>query len=254
MTRFLILISLILYLPSCNNSNNSKVTVAVSANMQYAMAKIVEQFEIMYPSIHVETSSGSSGVLASQIRMGAPYDLFVSANLSYPKMLYSEGLATSSPEIYGYGRLILWTMKDSIVIQNGISSLLEHKISKIALANNEIAPYGMAAMQAIKKAQLYDTLKSKLIIGESISQVNQYVRSQVVDVGITSKSVWYSPNIANKGSAMEIPTDLYEPISQGIVILKRGKEKNLLNTEIFYNFMFSETAKAILLDFGYDVN
>ena len=244
----LFLISSILF--SCNSDNKNKVSIAVANNMQFAMEEITSQFEEKY-GISVEVSSGSSGTLTSQIKQGAPYDVFISANMKYPKSLHNDKLTVEAPKIYAYGSLVFWTLKD-VDINEGLKSLLNDNIKKIAIANPETAPYGIAAVEALKNAKLHEILNSKIIYGEGVSQVNQYVKSGAVDVGITSKSVVYSPKLVEKGTYIDVDKTLYNQIEQGIVILKKGKETNFKNAELFYNFMFTSEVKIILTKFGYD--
>ena len=250
--RVIILFLLSLFIFSCGNSSDKKISVAVANNMQYAMDEIVLKFEEKY-GIDVDVSSGSSGTITSQIQQGAPYDVFISANMKYPKSLYIDKLTVDSPQIYAHGSLVLWTLKD-IDINNGLKSLLDNGVQKIAIANPETAPYGIAAMEALNNAKLFNTLNPKIVYGEGVSQVNQYVKSLTVDVGITSKSVIFSPKLRDKGTYFDVDKNLYKQIEQGIVILKRGKEKNFKNAELFYNFMFSPEVKIILTNFGYDSN
>ncbi|UXX80863.1 molybdate ABC transporter substrate-binding protein [Reichenbachiella carrageenanivorans] len=252
MNRLLILLILVLA-SACQSSKGSKVTVAVAANMQYATQALVEQFERKY-DIAVEVSSSSSGVLTTQIRQGAPFDIFMSANIKYPNTLYEEGLATSPPSTYASGTLILWTMNPEIDLKKGISALLGEPTQKIALANPETAPYGIAALEVLRHTQIYEVIAPKLVIGESIAQVNQYVLSQTVDAGLTSKSVLFSPFVKNQGYYIEIPKSYYGSIDQGIVMLQHGKEKNPENAKQFYQFMFSEEAQTILSNYGYKIN
>ncbi len=235
---------------ACKSNNKPKVTLAVANNMQYAMNEIVLKFEEKY-AIKVEVSSGSSGTLTSQIQQGAPYDVFISANMKYPKSLYIKKLTVNAPKVYALGSLVLWTLKE-IDIKNGLQSLTNSNIQKIAIANPETAPYGIAAMEALQNKALLTVLKSKIVYGEGVSQVNQYVKSKAVDVGITSKSVVYSPKLKSKGIFVDVDKNLYKQIDQGIVILTRGKAKNFKNAKLFYNFMFTPEVKTILTKFGYD--
>jgi len=172
--------------------------------------------------------------------------------MKYPNTLFEEGLAMEAPKVYANGSLVLWTLNGKD-ISEGMKSLLSDDFKKIAIANPETAPYGIAAVEAMKKVNLYDDLNPKLIWGEGIGQVNQYIKSKSVDAGITSKSVLFSKKISTKGNHIEIDKSLYKPIHQGIVLLKSGKEKNLKNAELFYNFMFSKETKSILTKFGYEV-
>ncbi len=246
---FILILSLVFF--SCESKKEDKVTIAVANNMQYAMEEIVVAFEKKY-TVKVEVSASSSGTLTTQIKQGAPFDVFISANMKYPNTLFEEGFTTANPKVYAYGSLVLWTL-DDLDISKGIQSLLSDNFKKIAIANPETAPYGIAAVEAMKNAVLYDSLNSKLIWGEGIGQVNQYIKSKSVDAGITSKSVLFSNKIKQKGNHIEIDKKLYKPISQGVVLLKSGKEKNLKNAKLFYNFMFSDETKSILTKFGYEV-
>jgi len=245
-----VLISIILF--SCGDDKQDKVTIAVANNMRYAMDEIAEEFRRTH-NLNIQISSGSSGTLTTQIKQGAPFDIFISANMKYPNVLFEEGYAVNSPEVYAYGSLILWTLKD-YNLSEGLATLMNSKFKKIAIANPETAPYGIAAVEAMKNAGLNDSLSSKVVWGEGVSQINQYVKSKSVDAGITSKSVLYSKNIKEKGRSVEVNKELYTPIKQGIVLLKHGEKLNAKNAELFYKFMFSDKTKTILTKFGYDVN
>ncbi|WP_420582815.1 molybdate ABC transporter substrate-binding protein [Reichenbachiella sp.] len=237
---------------SCISTNESKVTIAVAANMQHTMQSLIAEFESSH-DIRVETSSSSSGILTTQIKQGAPFDIFLSADMNHPSMLHKEGFA-SAPAVYAEGKLIFWTMNKELILDSGIDILIHPEIKKIAIANAETAPYGFATAEALKSSGLFHQLKSKLIIGESISQVNQYVQTKNVDIGLTSQSVLYSPHLSVHSNWKALSDTLYSPIRQGIVLLNHGKENNLSNSEEFYNFMFSNRAKEILLNYGYQVS
>lgn len=236
---------------SCSGIDKSeKVTVAVAANLQHAMKEIGTAFEDKH-GIRVEVSAASSGTLTTQIKHGAPFDLFISANLRYPNKLFKNGLTVEKPKTYAFGSLIMWSTENKD-FSNGIKSLKEPSFLKIAIANSKTAPYGIAALEALENANLLPSLNEKLVYGESVGQVNQYVKSGAVDVGLTSKSVLFSLPESERGSWAEIDPSLYSPIEQGIVILKQGEKNNLENSKLFYNFMFSDQAKSILTQYGYD--
>jgi molybdate transport system substrate-binding protein len=172
--------------------------------------------------------------------------------MKYPNALYDDGFAVEKPKTYAFGALVLWSLKD-VELSGGMKVLLREDFKKIAIANPETAPYGIAAVEAMQSANLYDSISPKLIWGEGVGQVNQYIKSQTVDAGLTSKSVLYSKKILNKGKSIEVDKALYQPIKQGIVMLKSGKANNFKNADLFYNFMFSEDTKTILTKFGYEV-
>ena len=228
-----------------------EITVATAANVQYAMEEIKKAFK-KSTGITVRTVVASSGKLAAQIKSGAPFDLFLSANMKYPKYLRKYGFAINDPKIYAYGSLVLWTLKP-IELDKGIKSLLNPKIERIAIPNPKNAPYGTQAVIAMKKAGIYKKIKSKLIYAESVSQTNQYIASKVVDAGLTAKSVVLSPKMSGKGEFVSITPTLYSPIEQGVVILKHGQQKKPKATKAFYEFLFSPQGKEIFKKFGYIV-
>ena len=229
-----------------------KVSVAVAANVQFAMQQLKAQFE-KETGIELDISIGSSGKFTTQIEQGAPYDVFVSADISYPTTLYKEGLTADSPKVYANGSLVLWTARTDIKPLADLKLLLTGNIKKIALANPKTAPYGVAAVEAMKYYKLYDSVQTKLVYGESIAQTNQYITTQSADIGFTAKSVVLADEMKGKGSWVDIDPKAYSPIAQAAVILKHGKDTNADAAQKFYNFLYSADAKKILKHYGYIV-
>ncbi len=194
---------------------------------------------------------GSSGKLTAQIREGAPYHLFVSADLSYPEKLYRDGLSYEKPVVYAKGKLVLWCMDRSGV--RSVADLRDESIKYIAMANAQLAPYGLAAEQVLSYYGMLDQVSTKLVFGESISQTNQFILSGAADAGFTAKSVVMSPQLQNKGRWIELPDKSYDPIEQGVIILKRNPDR-LSDARKFYQFLLSDEAKNILSKYGYEVN
>lgn len=225
------------------------ITIAVAANMQFAMQALTHAFA-KEDSIECDLIISSSGKLTAQIKSGAPYDLFVSADMKYPSELYKEGMALEKPKIYAYGKLVLWTMYNSF--KPSLTALKTSSIKHIACANPQTAPYGIAAIQALKHYGLYHLLKSKLVYGESISQTNQFIISESAKAGFTAKSVVLSPDLKGAGNWIEIDPKSYSPIAQGVIIIKQNKIIEA-NAKKFYDFLFSAQAKKILKNFGYTV-
>ena len=234
-------------------ANAQKVTVAVAANMQYPMNALKEKFEAQ-TGIKVEVILGSSGKFTQQIQESAPYDVFISADTSYPQTLYSKGFATATPKIYARGLLVLWSTTPGIKPAKDLKLLTAENIKKIAVANPKIAPYGVAAEQAMKYYNLYDQVKDKLVFGENITQTNQFILSQSADIGFTAKSVVLSDEMKGKGAWVDLDQKAYSPIAQAAVVLKHGAETNKDASEKFYNYLYSKTAKEIFKRFGYLVN
>lgn len=225
------------------------LTVAVAANAEYVFNDLAVEFK--KESGHdLKPIVNSSGKFVTQIMNGAPYDVFLSADMEFPAKLYKEGYAVAAPRAYAYGALVAWTMKD-LDLHSWQSALTSTAVSKIAVANPQTAPYGREAMKALSRAKLDQTLSPKLVFGESIAQTNQYIFSAAADVGFTAKSVVLSPDLKGKGKWIEVPKDLYNPIAQGAVILKHGQETNPGLAQAFYAFLYSEKARAILERYGY---
>lgn len=234
-----------------SSASSQKITVAVAANFHYAAELMSREFK-KTTGIEVELVTASSGKLTSQILNGAPYDLFISADLDYPMRIFSEGFAQQKPEVYALGKLVLISNQelDSTLT---VSELLERIPGKIAIANPKLAPYGAAAEQLLQSFKNYTDLKSRLVFGESISNVNQFVISGTATIGFSSSSVLHvsSPEIKNL-NFVEIDRK-YAAIKQGVVILKHSIGKNESATKTFYNFLFSETGKKILVNNGYEI-
>ena len=226
------------------------IKIAVAANVSYAINDLIDAFNQQYPKTKVQVTLGSSGKLTAQITHGAPYDLFMSANMKYPQALYDKQIAIAKPFVYAQGSLAMLGQKPQDFSQ-GIHLLTSNNIKRIALANPKTAPYGKAAVQALKKVKLYTPLKPKYIYGESIAQTVSYTLS-AADIGLIAKSSLYSPKMRHFKKDIhwrDVNSSLYTPINQGMVILKRATH----NTEVkaFYDFMLGQKAKTILKDYGY---
>jgi molybdate transport system substrate-binding protein len=233
-------------------ANAGEITIAVAANVSYAIDELKDEFNKTYPDTKVIVTLGSSGKLTAQIKNGAPYELFLAANMGYPEALYKEGVAVTKPIIYAQGALAFLS-KNELNYTQGIQLLSDPSIKKIAIANPETAPYGKAALEAMEKSGIYENIKEKLVFAESISQTVTYALT-AADIGIIAKSSLYSSNMAEYKEGVnwsEVDTGLYTPIDQGIVVLKNGEANS--EARAFYDFMLSPKAKEILLKYGYMV-
>ncbi len=226
------------------------IQIAVAANVSYAIDALREEFHKNNPDTKVIVILGSSGKLTAQISHGAPYGLFMSANMKYPEALYAQNIAMTKPVVYAQGALALFSVKKRD-FSVGMELLKDPSIKKIALGNPKTAPYGKAALQAIKNAKLYEAVKSKLIFGESISQTLSYA-IYGADIGIVAKSALLSSKMAQykeDENFYELDATLYTPIKQGIVLLKSAT--NTQEYKAFYDFILSQKAKKIFLAYGY---
>jgi molybdate transport system substrate-binding protein len=240
-----IFVLLIYLIVACQQRQEQKLNIAVAANMQFAMKELSKTFTNQ-TGIACDLIVSSSGKLTAQIKEGAPFDIFVSADMKYPKELFDTGFATKTPKIYGYGKLVMWSMIDTI--NPSLKILKSSKVRHIAIANPKMAPYGLATIEVLKRHDLYENVKDKLVYGESILQTNQFIISKSAEIGFTSKSVVLSSEMSNKSNWIDLETTDYSAIAQGIVILN---QKNQQDAEKFYNFLSSTDARRILENFGY---
>lgn len=223
--------------------------VAVAANLQ-GIIKVLQKDFKQKTGIEIEPIVGSSGNLSAQIKNGAPFDLFLSADMNFPETLFKEGFSIKAPAVYAYGNLIICSTQN-IGFENWARLLLSQRVKKIAIANPAIAPYGKAAEEVLKLKGVLDDVKPKMVSGESIAQVNTYITTGVVDVGFTTKALVKDAEGKTTLYWKEVDPKSYAPIKQGIIIIKQTKEN--ANAQKFYEYMLSPGAKTILKEYGYGV-
>lgn len=227
----------------------AQITAAVASNVQYAMEDLKAEFR-KSTGIEVKTVYGASGKLAAQIKSGAPFDVFVSADMDFPDSLYKWGYAPGKPAPYAYGKLVLWSLKD-LDLDKGLTVLADSSVLKIALADPKRAPYGREAVKVLQRSGLYDKVSPKLVYGENISQVGQYILTGNVEIGFMAKSVVLAGEVQGKGKWREVDSTLYDRIAQGAVVCKYGLENNPGLSTRFYAFLYSAPARAIFAKYGY---
>lgn len=225
------------------------LTVAIAPNVKFAFDDLQAEFK-KESGIDLKPVYAASGALTAQIKNGAPFDVFVSADMSFPEEVFKSGFAAAPPKPYAYGILVLWTAKD-LDLANWKALLADPRVEKIAVPNPKTAPYGREAMKLLAHLKLDETLKAKLVYAESIGQSASYVQTRVVDVGFNAKSVAASKEMQGKGKWMEIREAPVEPIAQGAVILKHGQETSPAAAKKFFDFLYSPKARAIFAAHGY---
>lgn len=226
------------------------VTVAAASDLTYAMNEIAGNFE-KATGCTVRLSMGSSGNFLTQIENGAPFDVFFSADVAYPKKLEAEGLAApGSTYVYAIGKIVLWTRNDSRVdVGKGFSALRDPAVRKIAIANPAHAPYGRAAEEALRHSGVYEAVKGRLVLGENISQAAEFVESGNADAGILALSLVVSPAMKDKGRAWNIPENLYAPIEQGAVAVRAAA--NPQGARQFLDYIKLDATVALLERYGF---
>jgi molybdate transport system substrate-binding protein len=226
-----------------------EITVAAAADLQFAMQEIGARFQ-QESGKTVKLIFGSSGNFAQQLQNGAPFDMFFSANLDYPKQLDAAGL-TEPGSFYQYaiGKIVIWVPNDSkLDVGAGLKVLLDPSIKKIAIANPQHAPYGKAAVAALQKDNLYDQVKDKFVLGENISQTASFVASGSADVGVIALSLALSPNMKDKGRYAEVPAGDYPAIEQACVIMRSSKNKDV--AQQFLKFVQSAPIRELFQKYG----
>jgi len=236
------------FFSSCQPSTQT-IRIAASANLKPALTEIQEVF-FDQKGISCQMVFNSSGKLSAQIKSGAPYDIFLSANMDYPNKLFMSGIGAEAPHTYALGRLVLWSENKEL----GLDQLgtLAKGTQRIAIANPQLAPYGKASFEVLQNLNLWEDHKDKMAYGESIAQATQFIMAGAVQLGFTSLSYALSPSFTQRGSWQKIPEELHSPLAQGaLLITKEGK--NAKKARAFLDFLSSPEAEAILVKQGYQL-
>ncbi|RMH81444.1 MAG: molybdate ABC transporter substrate-binding protein [Acidobacteria bacterium] len=226
------------------------IRVFAAADLQYALREIADMYKTEHPEDKVELIFGSSGKGFAQIKSGAPYHIFFSANMKYVEELYKEGYIITKPKPYAIGRLVVWVHKDSGLEPSKFPQiLLDPKVRRIAIANWEHAPYGVAAKQVLESYGVFDKIKDKLVLGENVAQTASYVYSGAADVGIIPLSLAVASSMEKVGTYWLVPEDKHLPIVQGYGITKTGENSQAVRR--FYEFVGSPKARRIFIKYGF---
>ncbi len=249
----LMVLTLVLTLPFQAVAAPPVLTVAAAADLGPALRELAAEYE-KRSGTHVALVFGSSGNLATQIEHGAPYDVFFSADTDYPRQLETKGLTVpGSFYRYAVGRLVLMVVRDSPLDLKrlGTQVLLDVSVRKIAIANPDHAPYGRAAVAALKQAGLYSRIAQKLVFGENVSQTAQFVLSGNAQIGIVPLSLAVAPEMSATSKYWELPDGSYPPIEQAVVILKGAIDSS--SAEKFLQFVKSRESGAVLRRYGFQL-
>ncbi|CUS38486.1 Molybdate-binding periplasmic protein [Candidatus Nitrospira nitrosa] len=224
--------------------------VAVAANFVPPFREIAIEFEAA-TGHNVRVAAGSSGNFYSQIKNGAPFDVFFSADRERPKLLEDEGLGVKDTRFtYAIGRLVLWSPNTDLI--KGEATLRSKKFTRLAIANPKTAPYGLAAMQAMQKLELWESIQPKIVMGENLGQTMGFIESGNADLGFVALSQVMAPKIKGKGSLWDVPSNLHEPIKQDLILLTKGKDNQA--AKALMEFIGGPQAKAVIERYGYELH
>jgi molybdate transport system substrate-binding protein len=230
----------------------SDLAIAAAADLQFAFDELTTEFRARHPAVTIRITYGSSGNFYAQLRNRAPFDLYFSADAEYPRRLAEAGLALDDHVfLYAIGRIVVWAPNASAIDleEFGIRALLEPSVRRIAIANPRHAPYGVAAVAALKSLGVHDQVESRLVLGENVAQAAQFVQSGAADLGILALALAIAPKMRDAGRHWEIPLDAYPRMDQGGIILKRTANPDAALA--FRDFVLGDHGRAVLTRYGF---
>jgi molybdate transport system substrate-binding protein len=240
--RFAAVAGLVALFSACGHANSPhKLSIAAAADLQFALAEGARQFHQQHPRTELAIDYGSSGNFYAQIRNGAPFDLFLSADVQY-----ARNLAQGAVFVYAAGRIAVWVPASSKL--DPATALRDPSVRRIAIANPQHAPYGRAAEAALRSMGLYDSVEKKLVLGENISQTLQFIQSGAADTGIVALSLAVAPKVREQGRYWEVPVSAYPKIEQGGVILKDSPE-----AREFREWLLGPSGRSLLKQYGFSL-
>ena len=250
--RSVVLVLILLALLMGSSAGAEELLIAAASDLNYAFKDVVAEYERSTGN-RVKLSLGSSGNFYAQIQNGAPFDLYFSADIGYPRKLENAGLTVpGSLYRYAIGRIVLWAGKESgRDVSKGLDLLRDPAIKKIAIANPKHAPYGRAAVAAMEHFQVYEPAKDRLVLGENISQAAQFIESGACEVGIIALSLALAPSMKAAGHYWEIPAGAHPPLEQGAAILKSSRHQDAARQ--FVSFMQGAKGREIMTRYGFTI-
>jgi molybdate transport system substrate-binding protein len=228
-------------------ASTTKLTIAAAADLNFAMEEVSREFRKSHPGIDVQMAYGSSGNFYAQIRNHAPFDLFLSADVDYPRKLGREGLgAADSVFVYALGRIVVWVPRQSKL--DPATALTDASVRHVAIANPQHAPYGRAAEAALRSLGLYGSVEGKLVLGENVAQTLQFIESGAAEVGIVALSLAIAPSVGERGRYWQVPVDAYPKMEQGGIIVKDSPA-----AREFRSWLVSAEGRTVLDRYGFPV-
>jgi len=226
--------------------------IAAAADLKFALDELLKDFRVKHPDARIDVTYGSSGNFLAQLSQGAPFDVFLSADMSYPRKLVEQGLVEENGVFaYAVGHLVLWVRRDSPlpVEKLGMKALLEPAAKHIAIANPQHAPYGRAAEAALKSQGLHAALEGKLVLGENVAQAAQFAQSGAAEVGIIALSLALAPAMKEQGRYWKVPSSAYPRMEQGGALLKKAEDPELARQ--FRDALLDARSRPLLERYGF---
>lgn len=247
MTRFRLFLLALAMMTSAGLAQAAQFTIAAASDLRFALDDVIGVYRTVHPDHEIEVIYGSSGKMTTQIMNGAPYDIFFSADISFPERLKEAGLTATEPAVYAIGRIVIWSnTRDASRLT--LQDLADPSIRRIAIAQPAHAPYGMRAREAMEAVGVWDKVQPKLVFGENIAHTAQMVESGAAEVGIIALSLAKFPALAEHGHHL-IDDSLHVPLTQGYIVTKRGGDKPAVRS--FARFMETDAAHEIMARYGF---
>lgn len=232
-------------------SSKRTIAVAAAANLKLAIEDLEKGFEAENPGTEVTVTLGASGSFFAQLQNGAPFDVFFSADTEYPRKVIEAGLARKEDEtVYAVGKLVVWAPRSAKVHlkRMGVAAVADPAVKKLAIANPAVAPYGRAAVAALRAAGVYEAVKDRLVLGQNVAQAAQFAQSGAAEAALIPLSLTFSPEL-KEGKILVVPADSYPAQAQSAVVLGRAREPELARA--FVRYVTGPEGREILLQSGY---
>lgn len=248
MKRLILTLLTLILLPLSSMAHAERFTIAAASDLRFALDDIIELYRKQYPDHEPTVIYGSSGKMTTQIMNGAPYDIFFSADISFPERLKAAGFTATEPEVYAIGRIVIWsnTLDASQLTLQDLAT--DPRIRRIAIAQPSHAPYGQRAQEAMEATGVWEAVQSRLVFGENIAHAAQMVESGAANVGIIALSLAKFPSMATHPHYL-IDDALHQPLTQAFIVTKRGGEKPAAHN--FARFMETDAAHEIMERYGF---
>jgi molybdate transport system substrate-binding protein len=229
--------------------DDPRLTIAAASDLRAALDELLAALRAAQPAARMEAIYGSSGKLATQIRHGAPFDVFLSADVAFARALHEAGLTAGPPRLYAVGRLVTWSLQPALG-RLPLEELVRHPgVRRLAIANPEHAPYGQRAVEALHARGVYEPARPKLVLGENVAQAAQFVEAGAAQAGIVAYSLVLAPALAGKGAWTLVPQAWHRSLEQGLVVLRRAAANPLAGD--FVQHLESAAGRAVLRRFGF---
>jgi molybdate transport system substrate-binding protein len=225
------------------------LTIAAAADLRFALDEALQPFRAANTSARIEAIYGSSGKIATQIRNGAPFDVFLSADRAFAEALHQDGFAAGAPRLYAVGHLVAWSA-DAQLGRLPLAPLVrDARVERFAIANPEHAPYGMRAIEALRSQGLFETVQRKLVLGDNVAQAAQFIETGAAQAGLIALSLVLSPALRGKGAYTRVPEAWHSALEQALVVTRRAQDNPLAHA--FVAHLESPAVRAMLRRYGF---